>query len=129
MQLRGTAWFTLRELARKAIQTKDKVEEMYYFKEQSRQLAADLMRGLKDGKAQDLLGALVGQWIGIPINPAYYMPDTPLTRELRENLEWDLSKEHGFGSAVCLSLTRYARCANSAARYGGERSSTIQSGL
>ena len=85
----------LRELARKAIQTKEKVEEMYYFKEQSRQLAADLMRGLKDGKAQDLLGALVGKWIGIPINPAYYIPDTPLTRELRDNLEWDLSKEQG----------------------------------
>ena len=101
---------------------------MYYFKEQSRQLAADLMRGLKDGKAQDLPGALVGKWIDIPINPAYYIPDTPLTRELRENLEWDLSKAH-LDSAVCLSLTRDPCCAVSATGFGGERPSVIQSGL
>ena len=85
----------LRELAHKALQTKEKVEEMYYFKEQSRRMAEDLMRGLQSGKPQDLIGSLVEKWIGISVNPADYIPETPYTREMKENLEWDLASGHG----------------------------------
>ena len=42
-----------------------------------------------------MLGALVERWIGVPINPADYMPNTAYTRALKSNLEWDLSSERG----------------------------------
>ena len=86
--VQNTGLDQLRELARKALQTKEKVEEMYYLGEQSKRMAEELMRSLQSGKPQDLLGALVEKWIGIPINPADYIPDTPHSRELKENLAW-----------------------------------------
>lgn len=85
----------LQELAKKSTKTKEKVEEIYYFKEQSRRRAEELVKGLKRGSRKNLLGALVERWIGIPINPADYVPNTAYTRELKKNLEWDLSSERG----------------------------------
>ena len=93
--VQNTGLDQLRELARKALQTKEKVEEMYYLGEQSKRMAEELMRSLQSGKPQDVLGALVEKWIGIPINPADYIPDTPHSRELKENLAWDLASGHG----------------------------------
>ena len=58
----------LKDIAQKAQKTKTQVEEMYYFKEQSRRRASDLVQGLKRGKTKNVLGALVERWIGIPIN-------------------------------------------------------------
>ena len=85
----------LQDIAKKAIKTKEKVEEMYYFKEQSKRRAEDLVQGLKRGKRRNFLGSLVENWIGIPINPAEYMPTTAYTRDLKKNLELDLSSERG----------------------------------
>jgi len=85
----------LRDIAKKAMQTKDKVEEMYYFKKQSQRSAEELVAGLKQGKKRSFLGAMVENWVGIPINPAAYIPDTAHTRKLRKNLDLDLSLERG----------------------------------
>ncbi|MHA7878115.1 MAG: hypothetical protein ACX93T_04340 [Bacteroidota bacterium] len=85
----------LRDIAQKAQKTKRQVEEMYYFKKESQRRAEDLVQGLRRGKTRNLLGALVECWINIPINPADYIPETPYTRALKSNLEWDLSSERG----------------------------------
>lgn len=85
----------LQDIARQAIRTKERVEEIYYFKEQSKRRAEDLVKGLKSGKKRNFLGVLVESWIGVPINPAEYIPDTAYTRKLKNNLELDLSSERG----------------------------------
>jgi len=85
----------MRDIAKKAMQTKAKVEEMYYFKKQSQRSAEELVAGLKQGKKRNLLGAMVENWVGVPINPAAYIPDTAHTRKLRKNLDLDLSLERG----------------------------------
>ena len=85
----------LRALAKQAIKTKEKVEEMYYFTQQSIRIADDLRENLQSGKGENFLGALVERWIGISVNPADYIPETPLTKQLKENLAWDLSAESG----------------------------------
>ena len=85
----------LRDVAKKAMQTKAKVEEMYYFKKQSQRSAEELVAGLKKGKKRNFLGAMIENWVGVPINPAAYLPDTAHTRNLRKNLDLDLSLERG----------------------------------
>lgn len=85
----------LRDVAKEAIRTKEKVEEMYYFKKQSQRSAEELVAGLKQGKKRNFLGAMVENWVGVPINPAAYIPDTAHTRKLRKNLDLDLSLERG----------------------------------
>ena len=85
----------LRALAKQAIKTKEKVEEMYYFTQQSIRIADDLRQNLQSGKGQNFLGALVEIWTGISVNPADYIPETPSTKKLKENLAWDLSAESG----------------------------------
>ena len=85
----------LRDVAKKAMQTKAKVEEMYYFKKQSQRRAEELVAGLKKGKKRNFLGAMIENWVGVPINPAAYLPDTAHTRNLRKNLDLDLSLERG----------------------------------
>ena len=85
----------LRDLAKQAIKTKEKVEEMYYFTQQSIRIADDLRQNLQSGKGQNFLGALVEIWTGISVNPADYIPETPSTKKLKENLAWDLSAESG----------------------------------
>ena len=85
----------LRDLAKQAIKTKEKVEEMYYFTQQSIRIADDLRQNLQSGKGQNFLGALVEIWTGISVNPADYIPETPSTKKLKENIAWDLSAESG----------------------------------
>ena len=85
----------LRALAKQAIKTKEKVEEMYYFTQQSIRIADDLRQNLQSGKGQNFLGALVEIWTGISVNPADYIPETPSTKKLKENIAWDLSAESG----------------------------------
>lgn len=85
----------LRDLAKQAIKTKEKVEEMYYFTQQSIRIADDLRQNLQSGKGQNFLGALVEIWTGISVNPADYIPETPSTKQLKENIAWDLSAESG----------------------------------
>ena len=94
-QVQKTGLDQLRDLARQAIKTKEKVEEMYYFTQQGIRIADDLRENLQSGKGQKLLGALVERWIGISVNPADYIPETPLTKQLKENIAWDLSAESG----------------------------------
>jgi hypothetical protein len=94
-QVQKTGLDQLRDLARQAIKTKEKVEEMYYFTQQGIRIADDLRENLQSGKGQKLLGALVERWIGISVNPADYIPETPYSKQLKENLAWDLSAESG----------------------------------
>ena len=68
---------------------------MYYFTQQSIRIADDLRQNLQSGKGQNFLGALVEIWTGISVNPADYIPETPSTKKLKENLAWDLSAESG----------------------------------
>lgn len=92
----NTSLDQLQQLARKALDTKRKVEEMYYFKKQSQQRAEELAHGLKQSKLRNLLGVLVEDTLGFPINPAEYLPDIPTTRALKKNLENDMSLERDF---------------------------------
>ena len=57
---------------------------MYYFKEQSKRRAEYLVKGLEQGSPKNLLGALEKRWIGIPVNPADYVPNTAYTRTLKK---------------------------------------------
>ena len=94
-QVQKTGLDQLRDLAKQTIKTKEKVEEMYYFTQQGIRIADDLRENLQSGKGQKLLGALVERWIGISVNPADYIPETPYSKQLKENLSWDLSAESG----------------------------------
>ena len=94
-QVQKTGLGQLRDLAKQAIKTKEKVEEIYYFTQQGIRIADDLRQNLQSGKGENFLGALVEKWIGISVNPADYIPETPLTKQLKENLAWDLSAESG----------------------------------
>ena len=94
-QVQKTGLDQLRDLAKQTIKTKEKVEGMYYFTQQGIRIADDLRKNLQSGKGQNLLGALVERWTSISVNPADYIPETPLTKQLKENLAWDLSAESG----------------------------------
>ncbi|MHB9148000.1 MAG: hypothetical protein ACYC2U_06370 [Candidatus Amoebophilus sp.] len=84
----------IREIAYQAMETKKKVEEMYYFKKQSLSQAQWLASGLGKAKPTKLLGALVQKQLQIPLNPAEYIPSTPATMKLKEQLDFDLSLEN-----------------------------------
>ena len=106
----ATSLDQLQALARKALETKKKVEELYYFQRQSQQRAEELARGLKQRKPRKLLGVLLADILGFPINPADYIPDTAPTRDLKKNLENDMSLERDFiqRGSYLLSDTRAA---------------------
>jgi hypothetical protein len=104
----------IREIAHEALETKKKVEEMYYFKRRSQQQAEFLAKGLKKGKLKNFLGAIVENGLQIPINPAEYIPSIPGFKKLKENLDLDLSFERsmiGEGKHL-LSNTRSALLAS-----------------
>lgn len=85
----------IREIAQEALETKKKVEEMYYFKKRSQQQAEFLAKGLKKGKIKNFLGVMLEDGLQIPINPADYIPAIPGFKKLKENLDLDLSFERG----------------------------------
>ena len=85
----------IREIAHEAIETKKKVEEMYFFKKQSQDQAKALSEGLKKGNFKKFLGVLGEEGLQISLNPADYIPSTPATRKLKEALESDFSLERG----------------------------------
>ena len=89
----ATSLDQLQALARKALETTKKVEELYYFQRQSQQRAEELAGGLKQRKPRKLLGVLLADTLGFPTNPAEYIPDTAPTRALKKNLEQDMSLE------------------------------------
>ena len=65
----ATSLDQLQALARKALETKKKVEEMYYFKRQSQQRAEELAGGLKQHKPRKLygrFGSLSGEEVEVP---------------------------------------------------------------
>ena len=94
-QKQTTALDHIRDIAKKALKTKDKVEEMYYFKKRSQRRAEEISERLKRSKKRKFLGALLEGYLGFPINPAAYLPDTEYTQRLKKNLELDLSLEQG----------------------------------
>ena len=100
----------IRDIARKALDTKKKVEAMYYYKKRSQEQAQFLAAGLKRGNKKKFLGALIEEGLKIPINPAEYMPQTDQTSKLKQNLALDLSFEQGVISQgkYLLSDTRTA---------------------
>jgi hypothetical protein len=85
----------IREIAQEALETKKKVEEMYYFKKQSQDQAKALSEGLKKGSFTKFLGVLGEEGLQISLNPADYIPSTPATRKLKEALESDFSLGRG----------------------------------
>jgi hypothetical protein len=85
----------IREIAHQALETKKKVEEMYYFKKQSLSQAQWLAGGLGRANTGKLLGAFLQKELRIPLNPAEYIPSTPATQKLKEQLDFDLSFEKG----------------------------------
>ena len=85
----------IRDIAKKGLETKSKLEEMYYFKERSQRRAAALSEGLSRGKKRKFLGVMLEDALGISINPADYVPYTRYTKKLKKNLELDLSLESG----------------------------------
>lgn len=83
----------IRAIARQALDTKSKVEELYYFKKNSQEQAEALSRGLQRANKKKFLGTLIEDGIGIPVSPAEYIPNTDQTKKLKENLAIDLSSE------------------------------------
>jgi hypothetical protein len=83
----------LQKLAQEALETKRKVEDMYYYKERSREAALDIAQGLKGSSAKKFLLAILQDAVGFPINPAEYIPSIPYTEKLKKNLDLDLSLE------------------------------------
>ena len=83
----------IRDIALKALDTKRKVEDMYYFKKRSQREAMYIAEGLRKGKKRKFLGAIIEDGLKVPINPAEYVPDIPPNKKLKENLDFDLSFE------------------------------------
>lgn len=86
----------LREMSKKAIKTKEKVEKLFYFKEQSQRTAESLLQDFSMKKTRRFLGVLIADRIGVPINPADYIPDTVFTKNLKKNLDLDLTLPPNF---------------------------------
>ena len=83
----------LQKIAKRTIDSKRKIEEMYYFKKRSQDQAAALSSMLKRSKGRKFLGVILEEYLGIPVNPADYIPNIPQTAKLRKNLNTDLSLE------------------------------------
>ena len=98
----------IRDIALKALDTKRKVEDMYYFKKRTQREAQFIAEGLKKGKKRKFLGAIIEDGLKVPINPAEYVPDIPPNKKLKENLDFDLSFEKSMirNSNQLVSYTR-----------------------
>lgn len=90
-----TAMDKLQGLAKQALSTKRKVEEMYYYKKQAERNAQGMLRALKASAPRKFLGGLGEELLGIPLNPAEYLPETEYTKALKSNLAMDFSLEGG----------------------------------
>ena len=100
----------LRGIAKQALSTKKKVEEMYYYKKQAERNAQEMMKSLKASDPRKFLGGFGEDMLGIPLNPAEYIPDTEYTKDLKANLAMDFSLERGLvqQGSFLLSETRAA---------------------
>lgn len=83
----------IQKIAQRTKKAKCQIEEMYYFKRRSQEHAAMLSNMLKRSKSRNFLGIVLEEYLGIPVNPADYIPDIPQTAELRKNLGVDLYLE------------------------------------
>ena len=87
----------IRKIAHDAIDTKSRVEDIFYFKKQSIDTAQDIFESFKQAKAKKLLAVFAENALEIPVNPAEYIPQVnESTRKLSKNLELDLSLEKSF---------------------------------
>jgi len=100
----------IRGIAKQALSTKKKVEEMYYYKKQAERNAQEMMKALKASDPRKFLGGFGEDMLGIPLNPAEYVPDTEYTKDLKANLAMDFSLERGLvqQGSFLLSETRAA---------------------
>lgn len=90
-----TAIDKIKGVALQALATKKKLEEIYYYKKQAERNAQAMMKALKASDPRKLLGGLGEDMLGIPLNPADYIPETEYTKDLKANLAMDFSLERG----------------------------------
>lgn len=100
----------IRGISQQALSTKKKVEEMYYYKKQAERNAREMMKALKASDPRKFLGGFGEDMLGIPLNPAEYLPETEYTKDLKANLAMDFSLERGLvqQGSFLLSETRAA---------------------
>lgn len=100
----------IRGVALQALATKKKLEEVYYYKKQAERNAQEMMKALKASDPRKFLGGFGEDMLGIPLNPAEYIPDTEYTKDLKANLARDFSLERGLvqQGSFLLSETRAA---------------------
>ena len=100
----------IRGVALQALATKKKVEALYYYKAQAARNAQELLRALKASDPRKFLGGLGENMLGIPLNPAEYLPETAYTKALKAKLAMDFSLERGLvqQGSFLLSETRAA---------------------
>ncbi|MEM9417175.1 MAG: hypothetical protein AAF963_02370 [Bacteroidota bacterium] len=105
-----TAIGQIRGIAFQALATKKKLEQLYYYKKQAERNAKEMLRGIKDSDPRKFIGGFGEDMLGIPLNPAEYIPDTEYTRDLKANLAMDFSLERGLvqQGGFLLSETRAA---------------------
>jgi hypothetical protein len=92
-QRQQTSLDRIRKVAYNALETKQRIEDIYYFTKWGIEEAQLLAEELKKGNIGKIIGSLLEDGLAIPINPAEYIPDIPEAAELRRNLDLDLSME------------------------------------
>ena len=105
-----TAIDKIRGIAKQALDTKKKLEEVYYYKKRAELNAQEMMKALKASDPRKFLGGFGEDMLGIPLNPAEYIPETEYTKDLKANLAMDFSLERGLvqQGSFLLSETRAA---------------------
>lgn len=83
----------IRDISRKVLDSKRKVEDMWYYKTWSIEQGTSLAAKLRHSKNKKLFLASLEGALEMPVNPAAYIPNIPPTQKLKQNLNYDLSLE------------------------------------
>lgn len=83
----------IRDISRKVLDSKRKVEDMWYYKTWSIEQGTSLATKLRHSDNKKLFLASIEKVLQMPVNPAEYIPNIPPTQKLRQNLNYDLSLE------------------------------------
>lgn len=86
----------IKNLSHNALDIKGRIEEIYFLKKRTFDTSKDIFNSIKNAQMGKLFASLSEKALGIPINPADYIPETNSTsRRIKENLNIDLSLEKG----------------------------------
>lgn len=106
----------LRDIANQAMETKGEIETLNGRRHQAQRNAQQLLEALNSSDPGKFIGGLGEDMLGIPLNPAAYIPETEYTKDLKANLTRDFSLERGLiqQGSFLLSETRAALASDEA---------------